>query len=189
MVFLSRIYTKTGDTGQTGLGDGQRVAKDHPRVVAYGEVDELNSVLGLLLAHCPDCLDAELLRKIQNDLFDVGADLCVPLEAREEPGSKLRVVPAQYERLELAIDGHNEKLAPLKSFILPGGSPASAWLHLARTVCRRAERAVVSLMAHETINQHALVYLNRLSDYLFVLARASNSNGHNDILWVPGSNR
>jgi cob(I)alamin adenosyltransferase len=189
MVYLSRIYTKSGDGGQTGLGDGSRVSKDHPRVTAYGEVDELNAVLGLLAAHCPDCPDAELLRAIQNDLFDVGADLCVPPTDDENPEQCLRVTVAQYERLEQAIDRLNEHLQPLRSFILPGGTPAAAWLHLARTVCRRAERAVVTLMAVEKVNAAALIYLNRLSDYLFVLGRVANGNGANDVLWVPGKSR
>jgi cob(I)alamin adenosyltransferase len=186
MVFLSRIYTKSGDAGETGLGDGGRVPKDHPRVVAYGGVDELNAVLGLLLAQCPDLPEAELLRGIQNDLFDVGADLCVPQPGDEAPGQRLRVRPEQAARLESAIDRLNEPLAPLKSFILPGGSPASAWCHLARTVCRRAERDVVTLARGETINPQVIVYLNRLSDLLFVLARVCNGQGQNDVLWVPG---
>ena len=186
MVFLSRIYTKTGDSGETSLGDGKRVAKDDARVAAFGEVDELNASLGLLAAYCPDSPDRELLRSIQNDLFDVGADLCVPAAVDEPVGSRLRIVPAQYERLERAIDGHNERLTPLRSFILPGGSPASAWLHLARTVCRRAERAVVTLSKREAVNIHVLIYLNRLSDYLFVLGRVANADGRDDVLWVPG---
>lgn len=189
MVYLSRIYTKSGDSGQTGLGDGDRVAKDHPRVAAYGEVDELNAVLGLLLMHFPTCPEAGMLRTIQNDLFDVGADLCMRMHANEEPGQALRIIPAQYERLEQAIDRLNDQLQPLRSFILPGGSPASAWLHLARTVCRRAERAVVTLTSSEPINEHALIYLNRLSDFLFVLGRIANNNGTEDVLWVPGQSR
>src|SRR4051812_14074115 len=136
MVYLSRIYTKTGDQGETGLGDGSRVAKDHPRVVAYGGVDELNAVLGLLVNHATE--HTELLRSIQNDLFDVGADLCVPPAANEGEGTRLRVRPEQARRLEGAIDRLNEGLAPLRSFVLPGGSPAASWCHLARTVCRRA---------------------------------------------------
>ena len=189
MVFLSRIYTKSGDTGETGLGDGLRVPKDHPRVIAYGEVDELNSVLGLLAAYCPDAPEKELLHTIQNDLFDVGADLCVPPADGEEPAHALRIVEAQYLRLERAIDRLNEHLHPLRSFILPGGSPAAAWLHLARTVCRRAERSLVTLMRTEPVNEHALIYLNRLSDFLFVLGRVANSGGEADILWVPGKSR
>src|SRR5262245_42194707 len=171
MVYLSRIYTKSGDAGQTGLGDGTRVPKDHPRVTAYGRVDELNAVLGLLLAHDPAGAEAALLRSIQNDLFDVGADLCVPPAADEQPGQRLRVRPEQATRLEEAIDRLNATLSPLTSFVLPGGTPRAAWCHLARTVCRSAERDVVSLMRGETVNPQVLVYLNRLSDLLFVLAR------------------
>jgi cob(I)alamin adenosyltransferase len=186
MVYLSRIYTKTGDQGETGLGDGTRVPKDHPRVIAYGNVDELNSVLGLLLAQCPDVPEAALLRSIQNDLFDVGADLCRPQPADEAPGQRLRVQPGQSARLEGAIDRLNEGLAPLTSFVLPGGSEASAWCHLARTVCRRAERDVVTLARGEPVNPQVIVYLNRLSDFLFVLARVCNNSGRDDVLWVPG---
>ncbi len=189
MVFLNRIYTKSGDGGETGLGDGSRVAKDASRVAAFGEVDELNATLGLVTANSPDCPESALLRVIQNDLFDVGADLCVPQAEGEEVGKALRVVPAQYERLEKAIDRLNEGLEPLRSFILPGGTPAAAWLHLARTVCRRAERAVVTLMRAEKVNTHAMIYLNRLSDFLFVLARVANDGGKGDVLWVPGASR
>jgi cob(I)alamin adenosyltransferase len=193
MVYLSRIYTKSGDRGETGLGDGTRVPKDSSRVVAIGEVDELNAALGLVLANCPNCPESALLRGIQNDLFDVGADLCVP---PSEPGASasgapepLRVTTAQTQRLEQAIDRLNENLQPLNSFILPGGTPAAAWLHLARTVCRRAERAVVTLMRSEKVNEQVLIYLNRLSDLLFVLARVANDGGKSDVLWVPGRNR
>ncbi len=189
MVYLSRIYTKTGDQGETGLGDGSRVAKDHVRVAAYGGVDELNAVLGLLLVQSagPEvATEADLLRGIQNDLFDVGADLCRPQEAGEPAGQRLRVSAAQVERLEAAIDRLNERLAPLRSFVLPGGSSSAAWCHLARTVCRRAERDVVTLARAEPINPQALIYLNRLSDLLFVLARVYNRDGQDDILWVPG---
>lgn len=192
MVFLSRIYTKSGDGGETGLGDGTRVPKDHARVTAYGEVDELNAALGLVVSNCPDCPEAAFLRSIQNDLFDVGADLCVP---QGEPGAsapggpELRVTAAQAERLEKAIDRLNEGLQPLRSFILPGGTSAAAYLHLARTVCRRAERAVVTLTHAGAVNPQALIYLNRLSDFLFVLARVANDGGKNDVLWVPGGNR
>jgi cob(I)alamin adenosyltransferase len=193
MVYLSRIYTKTGDQGETGLGDGSRVAKDDPRVAAYGEVDELNAVLGLLLSDAgtrgAPAEHAELLRGIQNDLFDVGADLCRPQAADEKPAEHLRVQPAQVVRLEATIDRLNEGLEPLRSFILPGGSSAAAWCHLARTVCRRAERAVVTLMRTQTVNQQALIYLNRLSDLLFVLARVLNRNGQEDVLWVPGKSQ
>jgi cob(I)alamin adenosyltransferase len=186
MVYLSRIYTKTGDQGQTALGDGRRVSKDDPRVVAYGGVDELNAVLGLLLVHVPDGVEVELLRSIQNDLFDVGADLCVPPEPDEKVGFRLRVRPEQATRLEAAIDRLNAGLKPLTSFILPGGRPAAAWCHLARTVCRRAERDVVTLARAETVNPQVIIYLNRLSDLLFVLARVYNNGGQDDVLWRPG---
>jgi cob(I)alamin adenosyltransferase len=188
MVFLSRIYTKSGDQGETGLGNGQRVPKDHPRVTAYGEVDELNAVLGLLRT-LPDMPELELLQSIQNDLFDLGADLCVPPQESEAEGSCLRVVPAQVERLEQAIDRLNEPLQPLSSFILPGGTLPAAWLHLARTVCRRAERALVTLMETERINIQALIYLNRLSDLFFVMTRVANDQGKRDVLWQPGKSR
>jgi cob(I)alamin adenosyltransferase len=186
MVYLSRIYTKTGDAGETALGDGTRVSKDHPRVEAYGSVDELNAVLGLLLAQSPNIPEAELLRSIQNDLFDVGADLCVPLPPAGEPDKRLRIHPAQAERLEKAIDRLNAGLQPLNSFVLPGGSVAAAWCHLARTVCRRAERDVVKLTRTEPVNPQVIVYLNRLSDLLFVMARVLNDQGKQDVLWVPG---
>jgi len=189
MVFLSRIYTKSGDTGETGLGDGNRVAKDHPRVAAYGSIDELNAVLGLLLPHLDGTSHVELLRNIQNDLFDVGADLCVPGVQDEQPATALRIQPEQAQRLETEIDRLNERLQPLRSFVLPGGTPAAAWCHLARTVCRRAERDVVTLMHKETVNAQVLIYLNRLSDLLFVLARVCNDAGKADVLWVPGKNR
>jgi len=189
MVYLSRIYTKTGDRGETALGDGSRVPKDHPRVAAYGTVDELNAVLGLLLAEQPDQPEAELLRSIQNDLFDVGADLCRPETADEQPGQRLRVQEAQAQQLEAAIDRLNAGLQPLTSFVLPGGRRAAAWYHLARTVCRRAEREVVTLAGMESVNPQVVVYLNRLSDLLFVLARVANDRGRDDILWVPGKNR
>jgi cob(I)alamin adenosyltransferase len=189
MVYLSRIYTKSGDSGETGLGDGSRVAKDAPRVEAYGQVDELNAVLGLVVASAGDCPERALLRTIQNDLFDVGADLCVPPYEGEQAHKSLRVTAAQSERLEKAIDHWNEGLQPLHSFVLPGGSPLAAWLHLARTVCRRAERSLVTLMRTESINANVLIYLNRLSDLLFVLSRVANDGGKGDVLWVPGENR
>src|ERR1700722_5370144 len=185
MVYLSRIYTKTGDSGETGLGDGTRVAKDDPRVTAYGSVDELNSVLGLLLSQFPESEEASLVRSIQNDLFDVGADLCVPAASDEAPGSRLRVRPEQSTRLETAIDRLNAPLGPLTSFVLPGGRGTAAWCHLARTVCRRAERDVVTLTRSGPVNPHVVVYLNRLSDLLFVLARVYNNHGQDDVLWQP----
>jgi cob(I)alamin adenosyltransferase len=186
MVYLSRIYTKTGDAGETALGDGSRVPKDDPRVAAYGTVDELNAVLGLLLAQQPDLSEAELVRGIQNDLFDVGADLCRPQTADEQPGQRLRVGEGQARRLEEAIDRLNARLRPLTSFVLPGGRPAAAWCHLARTVCRRAEREVVTLARSQPVNPQVVIYLNRLSDLLFVLARVCNADGGADVLWVPG---
>jgi cob(I)alamin adenosyltransferase len=186
MVYLSRIYTKSGDQGDTGLGDGSRVAKDHPRVAAYGSVDELDAILGLLINQAPQAAEIELLRGIQNDLFDVGADLCLPQAADEKQDAHLRVRAEQAERLEQAIDRLNGGLTPLTSFILPGGTTAAAWCHLARTVCRRAEREVVTLARTERINPQVIVYLNRLSDLLFVLARVYNNQGRDDILWRPG---
>lgn len=189
VVYLSKIYTKAGDEGMTGLGDGSRVWKDAARVAAYGDVDELNATLGNLLAAVPDVPESSLLQIVQNDLFDVGGDLCVPVQADEKPGACLRIQPSQVERLENAIDRLNQHLEPLTSFILPGGSCAAAWLHQARVVCRRAERSVVTLLQKETINPQALIYLNRLSDLLFVLARFANNHGKNDTLWVPGKSR
>jgi cob(I)alamin adenosyltransferase len=187
MVYLNRIYTRTGDDGTTGLGDGTRVPKTHPRIVAYGGVDELNSVIGLALnADLPGWI-AERLREIQNDLFDLGADLCVP-ETGEEPATPpLRATAGQTERLEHWIDEANERLKPLASFILPGGTPAAAHLHHARTVCRRVEIDVLKLAEFESINPQVLMYLNRLSDLLFVVARVCNDDGTRDILWEPGA--
>jgi len=192
MVVLSRIYTKTGDDGTTSLGDGRRVRKDAARIEAYGTVDELNSILGLALRAGLEGDGAALLRAIQNDLFDLGADLCVPeVGRRGRPGRAsgrppLRITEEQTRRLERAIDRINAPLEVLRSFVLPGGTPASAWLHLARTVCRRAERRVVALARREKVNRQAIVYLNRLSDLLFVMARSANDGGREDILWVPG---
>jgi cob(I)alamin adenosyltransferase len=186
MVYLSRIYTKTGDQGETALGDATRVPKNHPRVNAYGTVDELNSVLGVLLAEDPNLAERELIRTIQNDLFDVGADLCFPRQRKRADRQELRVQPEQVARLEKAIDRLNADLAPLTSFVLPGGTKPAAWCHLARTVCRRAERDVVTLTQSESINPQIVIYLNRLSDLLFVLARAYNEAGRDDILWEPG---
>jgi cob(I)alamin adenosyltransferase len=185
MVFLSRIYTKAGDTGETGLGDGSRVPKDARRVTAYGEVDELNAVLGLVVADTGET--SGFLQSVQNDLFDVGADLCIP-PATGETAKSLRIRPEQVTRLEREIDRLNERLEPLQSFVLPGGSLVSAWLHLARTVCRRAERSVVTLMRTESVNPNVLIYLNRLSDLLFVMARVANNDGQGDVLWEPGKN-
>jgi cob(I)alamin adenosyltransferase len=188
MVILSRIYTRTGDSGETGLGNGARVPKDDPRVTAYGSVDELNSALGVLLT-LPPPSEIELLRGIQNDLFDVGADLCLPQAQDEAPGAHLRVRPEQAEQLERAIDRLNAPLTPLRSFVLPGGNPAAAWAHLARTICRRAERDVIALHHREWVNPAVIVYLNRLSDLLFVLARVYNNQGRDDVLWQPGGQK
>jgi cob(I)alamin adenosyltransferase len=183
MVYLSRIYTKTGDKGETSLGDGRRVPKDDARVAAYGSVEEVNATLGLLRTQTVP--DPGLLESIQNDLFDVGADLCLPPGKEERQGQHNRVTQGQVERLEHCIDQANADLSPLTSFILPGGSPAAAWAHLARTVCRRAEREVVSLSRAEPINPLVVIYLNRLSDLLFVLARVYNK-ATGDLLWRPG---
>ncbi len=194
MVNLTRIYTRAGDGGETSLGDGRRVRKDDPRLAAYGTVDELNAALGLVLAEggLPEGWAAWLTR-IQNDLFDVGADLAVPEEEREDRSStrertRLRVDEAQVTWLEERCDEVNEGLAPLTSFVLPGGTPVAARLHVARTACRRAEREIVALAAAAQVNTTALAYVNRLSDLLFILARAANPPGA-EPLWVPGANR
>ncbi len=191
MVKLNRIYTKTGDDGTTGLGDGRRVLKTDQRVAAYGTVDEANASLGVAVVHVGDAKLKDLLKRIQNDLFDVGADLCCPIGADEVPGKRLRVVEAQTVRLERAIDEQNALLKPLDSFILPGGSVLAAALHVARTVTRRAERETVALMMAEPgeTNVQTVHYLNRLSDLLFVLARVANQNGAADVKWVPGGGR
>jgi cob(I)alamin adenosyltransferase len=187
MVRLTRIYTRGGDAGDTSLGDGARVPKHSLRVAAYGTVDEANAVIGIARLHA-DAESDEILARIQNDLFDLGADLCTPEGGRRAAGA-LRIVPAQTERLEREIDAMNATLAPLDSFILPGGSAAAAHLHLARTVVRRAERLVSELVRAESVNPEALKYLNRLSDHLFVLGRRLNDNGARDVLWRPGVNR
>lgn len=187
MVRLTRIYTRGGDAGETSLGDGKRIPKQDTRVAAYGTVDEANAVIGLARLHAEGEVDAALSR-IQNDLFDLGADLSTPEDGRRAQGA-LRIVAAQVERLEREIDGWNAKLAPLSSFVLPGGSACAAQLHLARTVVRRAEREVAALAAAETINPEALKYLNRLSDHLFVLSRHVNDDGAKDVLWQPGAHR
>jgi len=189
VVKLDRIYTRGGDAGETSLGDGSRVAKSSARVASYGDVDEANSVLGIARLHVTGADDAVLAR-IQNDLFDVGADLCVPITpAPEYP--PLRVTQPQIDWLEGQIDRMNAELAPLNSFILPGGTPAAAFLHQARTVVRRAERVLVGMLASpdEAVNRLVLVYLNRLSDLLFVMARYVNGKGAGDVLWVPAGNR
>jgi len=190
MVRLTRIYTKTGDKGTTALGDGRRVPKDAPRIEAFGTVDELNAVLGLAILSLADAEAADLLRTIQNDLFDLGADLCVPERPKSGRAARarppLRITMDHVRPLEQTIDRFNAALDPLTSFVLPGGTAASAWLHLARTVCRRAERRVVVLGRKETINAQTIIYLNRLSDLLFVMARRANESGRADVLWVPG---
>jgi cob(I)alamin adenosyltransferase len=190
MVVLSKIYTKTGDKGETALGNGERVYKFSSRVHAYGGTDETNATVGLARLHATGEMDAALSR-IQNDLFDLGADLCRPdmekdAEAEYPP---LRMVAAQTERLEAEIDAMNEKLEPLRSFVLPGGSPLAAALHLCRTVSRRAERSVIGLSTQEDVNPDAVRYINRLSDWFFVASRIANDDGKADVLWVPGANR
>lgn len=184
MVKLNKIYTRTGDKGDTGLTDGSRRAKYDLRVEAYGEVDETNAAIGLARLHTHGEHDA-MLSRIQQDLFDLGADLSTPYAQDDKA---LRIAASQTERLEREIDALNAPIAPLHSFVLPGGSPAAAYLHLARTVCRRAERVACKLAAQEQTNPEAVKYLNRLSDFLFVLSRAVNDNGAKDVLWVPGVN-
>jgi len=188
MVRLTRIYTRGGDKGQTSLGDGSRVAKHALRVEAYGTVDEANAVIGLARLHTEGDSDA-MLARIQNDLFDLGADLCTPATVDEAPGKALRIVAPQVSRLEIEIDRLNAELAPLESFILPGGGAASAHLHHARTVVRRAERMMTALAESDTVNTLAIAYANRLSDHLFVLARWLNAKGGADVTWVPGGSR
>ncbi|MFY7962313.1 MAG: cob(I)yrinic acid a,c-diamide adenosyltransferase [Elsteraceae bacterium] len=185
MVLLNRIYTRGGDRGETSLGDGARVPKHDLRVEAYGTVDEANSAIGLARLHAAPDVDA-MLARIQNDLFDLGADLCRPGSPDD---GKLRVSAAQVTRLEQEIDAINANLAPLTSFVLPGGSPCAAYLHLARTVARRAERLTCDLATREEVNPQAIQYLNRLSDHLFVLSRHANDGGARDVLWTPGANR
>jgi cob(I)alamin adenosyltransferase len=189
MVVLSKIYTRTGDTGQTALGNGDRVPKFDLRVAAYGTVDETNATLGMARLH-GGALDDSLTR-VSNDLFDLGADLCTPDIENDAtaPYPRLRIIAAQVDRLEAEIDAMNTHLAPLRSFILPGGSPLAAHLHLCRTTCRRAERLTVELAAHEPVNPEAIKYLNRLSDWFFVAGRIANNNGAQDVLWVPGLTR
>ena len=199
MVKLTRIYTRGGDKGRTSLGNGSRVAKHDPRVEAYGTVDEANAAVGLARLHAEGEAEA-MLARIQNDLFDLGADLCRPEEeesdrkgpekkANAKKAASLRIVEAQVTRLEREIDGMNAALQPLESFVLPGGSAAAAHLHLARTVARRAERLMTALAAESAVNPIAIKYINRLSDHLFVLARYLNDHGKADILWRPGANR
>lgn len=183
MVKLNKIYTRTGDAGETSLVNGARVSKHSRRPAAFGEVDEVNSVIGLARLHSTGEID-EMLARIQNDLFDLGADLATP----ETDKPALRITNAQVTRLEQEIDAMNAELNPLKSFILPGGSEIAAWLHMGRTVSRRAERRMTELAIEEPVNEAAMQYINRLSDHLFVLARRVNDNGATDVLWVPGDN-
>lgn len=190
MVVLNKIYTKTGDDGETALGNGARVAKHSMRVTAYGTTDELNSVVGIARLHTTGEM-ADQLARIQNDLFDLGADLCRPdMERDSEAGYPvLRMIDSQTDRLEREIDAMNARLEPLRSFILPGGTAASAYLHQCRTVARRAERHLVYLATMESVNPAAVKFLNRLSDWFFVAARIANDDGRADVLWVPGANR
>jgi cob(I)alamin adenosyltransferase len=188
MVQLTRIYTRGGDKGRTSLGDGTRVDKHNARVEAYGTVDEANAVIGLARLQVEGEV-AAMLARIQNDLFDLGGDLCIPPKEGEAEGQALRIQDSQVERLEREIDALNAELQPLNSFVLPGGTPAAAWLHLARTVVRRAERATTRLAEAEAVNPAAVRYLNRLSDHLFVLARWTNGKGSGDVLWKPGAHR
>lgn len=192
MVVLNKIYTRTGDDGTTGLGTGERRPKYDLRVATYGTVDELNAAIGLARLHTAGTGEVEaMLARIQNDLFDLGADLATPERAGEPGRERLRLVEPQVERLESEIDRLNAELAPLTSFVLPGGSAAAAHLHFARTVCRRAERLIVELSAQqgEAVSAAVVKYVNRLSDFLFVAARYVNGKGADDVLWVPGQNR
>ena len=201
MVRLNRIYTRTGDDGTTGLGNGERRPKFDRRVAAYGEVDETNSAIGLARVATASSSNADLmaidamLKRIQNDLFDLGADLCTPepkkIDSRKPARAPLRILMGQVEWLEAAIDQLNADLSPLRSFVLPGGAPAAAALHQARTICRRAERRIVALAGSEgeAVGAAAIAYINRLSDFLFVAARYANDRGKGDVLWVPGANQ
>ncbi|MEQ8602267.1 MAG: cob(I)yrinic acid a,c-diamide adenosyltransferase [Marivibrio sp.] len=189
MVTLSKIYTRGGDKGETSLGDGSRRAKHDLRVDAYGTVDEANATIGLLRLHLVDAPELDqLMARVQNDLFDLGADLCTPEDGARAEGA-LRIAAEQVDKLEAEIDRLNEPLETLKSFVLPGGTPAAAYCHLARTVTRRAERLTVALAEVEAVNAEAVKYLNRLSDLLFVMGRSVNDQGRADVLWVPGKNR
>jgi len=193
MVRLSKIYTKTGDSGETGLGDGSRISKASLRIAAIGAVDEANSAIGIARCHAAasngrDGDSDAMLARIQNDLFDLGADLCAPEDGRKAEG-RLRICEAQVERLEREIDAMNERLEPLTSSVLPGGTALAAHLHLARAIARRAEVAMVALAEKEEINGSAVRYINRLSDHLFVMARTANKDGMGDVLWGPGANR
>ncbi|WP_170003436.1 cob(I)yrinic acid a,c-diamide adenosyltransferase [Pseudopontixanthobacter vadosimaris] len=192
MVKLNKIYTRTGDDGTTGLVDGSRAAKHALRIEAIGRVDEANSAVGLAAAALKDTLHRDALMRVQNDLFDLGADLATPADDKDDfaPSDMvLRIVPAQTDWLEQAIDSFNENLGPLTSFVLPGGSEAAARTHVARATTRAAERAMTRLAEEEAINPAAIAYVNRLSDLLFVLARVLNDNGGSDVKWVPGGSR
>ena len=186
MVKLNKIYTKTGDGGDTALGNGDRVLKDSLRVSAYGNVDELNASIGVVTLYATEDLKGKL-KNIQNDLFDLGADLCVPISEKNK--QRLRVSINQIETIETEIDEMNNMLEPLNSFVLPGGCKSATFLHLARTICRRAERSIVSLRSEEEINDNTLVYLNRLSDWLFVASRVENQENSSEVLWTPGKNK
>ena len=193
MVKLNKIYTRTGDAGTTGLGTGERVSKDNARIAAYGTVDEANATIGIVRLHltAEDSVIDEMLVRIQNDMFDLGADLSVPDRGEKLEFEPLRITKSQVERIEKDIDLLNAELEPLTSFILPGGTPAATYLHLARTVSRRAERLMVTLAAFdgEVVGDEAMKYINRLSDFLFVAGRYVNDRGRADVLWVPGKNR
>ncbi len=189
MVRLNKIYTRTGDTGETGLADGSRIAKDHPRSIAIGDVDEANSAIGIALLHVTDADARSMLGAIQNELFDLGADLATPGEDFAPSEMILRIVQEQIDRLEREIDRMNENLEPLRSFILPGGEGGSAHLHLARAIVRRAERKAVTASRDVPLNPLAIIYLNRLSDHLFVMARWVSRTAGGDILWQPGATR
>jgi cob(I)alamin adenosyltransferase len=192
MVVLTKIYTKTGDDGTTALGSGERVLKNNARIAAYGTVDETNAAIGVARLQLPadQAAVADMLARIQNDLFDLGADLCVPDKGEPLPYTPLRLKSAQVDRLEREIDAMNDEMAPLASFILPGGSQAGAALHLARTICRRAERCIIDLKLTdgEPVSDAVAHYINRLSDHLFVASRYVNAKGKNDLLWRPGQN-
>ncbi|MBA3315787.1 MAG: cob(I)yrinic acid a,c-diamide adenosyltransferase [Planctomycetota bacterium] len=187
MVYLDRLYTRSGDAGETGLGDGTRIRKTHARIVALGAIDELNATLGLALAGDLAAPVREALTGLQNELFDLGADISVPFDDRNPP--RLRITPDRVIELERRIDAATARLEPLTSFVMPGGSVGAAALHLARTVCRRAEVDILRLAEAETVNAQAAIYLNRLSDLLFALARLANGGGKNDVLWQPGGER
>ena len=192
MVVLNRIYTRTGDAGETALGSGERVSQASLRIAAYGTVDETNAAVGVARLHSADTKLDAMLARIQNELFDLGADLCVPDRGQKLDYEPLRILPKQYERLELEIDELNVELAPLRSFVLPAGHPAAAQLHVCRTVCRRAERLIVELagLGNEPVSEGAIAYINRLSDFFFVASRWVNAkHGSGDVLWVPGKTR